>query len=454
MRDAQGAGRRKYGRVVLTGIAVCGLAGKAAAGEFAYGLGYFLEHSNNIALVPENGQHEWVHSLLVGMAFRDQGPNLATHLAAQTQLNRYQERTFDDTFFSSVDASTVWAIAPQRLTWSLEDRYSEALINPAATDTPSNMVGANIVDTGPDYFMHLGSVNTVVIGGRYGRLTFRGTNVDNNRIADHVRWLYQADSNTIVSVNVEGLKVVFDDDVANTNYKRTDSFLRYDVRPSRSHIIIDLGGTRIDREHGASADGSLVRLTLSRQVTSESSFSAAASREFSDAGLQLQSTITSPTPNPMSNATPGEPDLPLTQDSVTGDVYYAQRFDMSYVYLGGQWGCTVQGFARHYDYELTPQDRRETGGRLDISFASGAQLVPALFGELVKMRYLNTAREDENRSVGVRMSERISRSLTLSLEGRRNSRQSTDPNADYVDRRVLFGVVYSSNPSQYSPVRR
>lgn len=448
----KGGIRRKSCKAMVVSLAIYSLAlERAAAAEFAYGVGYVGEHSSNITRTPTNEKSDWINTFIAGIAYRDIGPELATHVVGQVEEVDYHKDTFDDGPQYYLDAAAIWTISPRRLTWTLEDRYSQARLNVAAQDTPTNRVGANVFATGPDVFLRFGALNTMVIGARYGQMYFGGNDADNSRYAGYGRWLYQMDSATTVSLNYEGLKVEFDNDIANVNYTRRDAFLRLDIRPVPSHFTLDLGSTRIERERGDEVDGSLARLSWLRQINSGSFLNVTVSREYSDAAMQLLSTVTNPAEAPVPSA--GSVSIANGQDVVSGDVFYARRAEVAYSNVGPQFGFNVRAFRRHFDYQISDQDRNETGGRVEITHNPEGTFVSSIYGEFQKTNFLNFVRDDNDRTLGVRLLYRSTRTLTFGLEGANMRRRSTDPSFEFTDTRVLVSVIYSSS-SLFTPVRR
>ena len=57
----------------------------AHAGEFAYGIGYVGEYSDNIRRVPANPESEKVSSTLMGIAYRENAPTFDAFLQAQAK---------------------------------------------------------------------------------------------------------------------------------------------------------------------------------------------------------------------------------------------------------------------------------------------------------------------------------------------------------------------------------
>lgn len=449
MKVFKGWRRRKCGEAVLASLAVYGISiATARSAEFDYGFGYVAERSDNIARARTDGREETTHSLIGGFGYRNIGPELATNAVVQAQSNRYQENTYEDRTLYFVDASALWTISPQLLTWTVEDRYTQAVRNVRAPRTPDNQEGANVFTTGPDVYLRAGAVNTLVLGGRYGQMDMEDSNTDSERVTSYSRWLYDANSTTTLSLNYEVLKVDFEHDTTtNVDYTRTDKFFRIDMRPLPSRYLVDVGRTEIERDRGPGGDGALTRLTWIRQMTSESTFILVGAREHEDAGTVLLSSVTRPSTGPTAPATP------RAEDEVSADVFYLKRVEATYSNVGADWGFVLQGFKRSYDYQLTPQDRDERGWHVDLLHNPGGELATTLFATTQHTKFLDVVREDDDRTVGIRWRYRSSRTLNYVLEGSKIWRSSTDVNNEYTERRILLGAYWSTGPV-YAPARQ
>ena len=132
-------------------------------------------------------------------------------------------------------------------------------------------------------------------------------------------------------------------------------------------------------------------------------------------------------------------------------MYYAKRGEMFYTRRGGSFGADFNSSARDLDFETTPQDRREVYWRLELDyFYSGATTV-TLFTEQLRTDFKSIVREDTEHDSGIRFNYRLTRTLSLGLEGRRADRTSTEPGAEFEENRVFFTVLYSSGPL-FTPV--
>jgi hypothetical protein len=427
---------------------VCGLVARGAeAGDLVLGLGYIGEYDSNIRRVPTDATSEWTDSLVGGFSYIDATPELSAHVVARFERRNYREDSFPDETRYDVDAAAVWNILPRRFSWIVQDRYAPVVLDVAAPDIPTNRVGANIFNTGPDLFARLNPVDTLALSARYGIATFdEPSGPEHDRYAAAGRWLHAADSTTTFSLNLEGVGVKFADDVANDNFRRGDAFVSADIHPSRSRFTVDLGATRIDRERGSDLDGPLARLTWTRQITVESSAGLTLGAEYSDVGTALLGTLTDPTVP----AAPVAP--PLTRELLTGEPYYLKHVDAYYAQLGTRFGVRLFASARDLDYDVSTQDVNERSGRVEFAHNPAGTFVTTLFGGVTRAQYPALDRTDQDLAVGLGMTYRMSRTMSAELAATWENRSSTDPAAEYDDRRVFISLIYTSGPG-FTPAK-
>lgn len=411
------------------------------AGQFAYGLGYMATHSDNITREASNERSEVVHSYLAGFSYLENTADLVARVFAQATYYDYQDDVFTDEDVYNLNSSLVWTISPQRFTWTVEDAYEETQIVATAADTPANRTNINVFSTGPDLYVRLNPVNTLAFGARVGNVSTSEANIDNDRLSASARWLYEANSYSAYSLNFETLDVNYDNTISNIDYTRHDAFARVDYHPSRSQYLIDLGATKISPERGKELEGSLTRLSWIRQLTQESSFGLSASGEYADTGADI---LAASTAAGLTIGAPGSTTTTLSSDVVTGDVYYAKRANMFYTRRGSQFRVNFSANTQDIDFEITPQDRKENTGFLEVGYFYSETTSVILFTEQTKIEYQNFFRRDTDRDSGIRLGYRVSRSIGLELEGRRTDRTSTDPNAEFEENRVFLSILYSS----------
>ena len=441
----------KSGAVYCLSILAAGLPLQAVhAGEFGYGIGYIGEFSDNIRRVSVLPEKEKISSVLAGVAYRENGPALDAYLLAQGQYNHYRNEIYPDSPVYFADATITWRILPQQLSWFFSDRYDQITANAGNPNTPDNQINTNAFYTGPDYFVRLGHVNTLVLGLRYGKTTYSEVvstgrpDLDNDRTGAVVRWLYASDKELTYSLSYETEKQKYDDD-AQGRTTRHDVYVRANKRLVHARFDLDLGATRLERyppgtEVPASA-GHLARLSWTQQLASGTSAGVRLASEYLDAGTALLSTATSPTPPGGGSPTPP------ASGNFTIDYFYSKRADVYYSRGDGNFGLNAAVYYRDIDYEVQPLDRKESGGRLDLTYNPSGVLSTTVYATYLSARYLNALppRDDQNNGAGLSFTYRLNPKLSATLDGRRSWRNSTIESLDYTDRRLVFSLVYASN---------
>lgn len=439
---------RKRGKLLITGILLCsGLTQPLQAAEFAYGVGYMGEHSDNITRVPTDERSDWIHSLLAGFAYRENSANVDAHVLAQATYNTYQNNSFDNKTWFDLNSSAVWTISPKRFLWTVEDYYQQGLLDPTAADTPTNRTNINVLSTGPDFFLRLAPVHTLNFGVRAGDVYTGRANADNKRLYGLAGWSYRSTPVTTLSLNYQILDVRYDDTILNDNFTSQDLFFRAQFQPSRSQYILDLGTTHINPDRGDNLRGPRARLSFIRHLTLQSTFGASVSKEFSNLGTDILagSTIASPTAEQVTTLSG------ISQSIVTGDIYETKSGLISYNLRGTHLGTQFQAGQRKLDFVTTPLDRKETNGHLQIDYYVSAVTTATLFGDYTKTEYFDFFRRDTDQYAGLRFGYRFTRTVSAGLEGRRTVRHSTDPTAEFVDHRLVLTLLYSSRPL-FTPV--
>lgn len=419
----------------------------AHAGELAYAFGYVGDYSDNIRRTPVDPQSEWSNSAIAGVAYRENGPALDAHLLAQAEYRDYKNDTYNDGALYFADASLLWRISPQRMNWVFVDRYSQITQDVTLPSTPDNLVNSNVLNTGPDLFIRLGQVNTLVFEMRYGRATYSEGDTDNNRYGASVRWLYSANTDTTYSLNYQAEQIKYENEILNDNILRQDSFIRVERRHARARFLLDLGFTQIDRDQAGEVSGYLARLTWSQQLTSGSSAGIQLASEYLDAGTALLTTAESLTP------IPGAPPPSTATGELTSDIFYQKRAEVFYSFNGSNYGLNVRAYYRDIDYEIALQDRNEAGGRLEVTYNPSSLLATTVYGSHLDVQYQSFLRDDRENETGIRFLYRVNRNISATLDGRKTWRYSTGALQEYTENRVLFSLLYSSSPL-FAPVRR
>ena len=354
-----------------------------------------------------------------------------------------------------LNGAAVWTIAPQQLSWTVEDFAGESLLNLTAPDTPANRTRVNSLSTGPEFTFRVNPTNIPLIGARYGRYDIQGPG-DNQRYTGYARWLHQLSEPERLSLNYEVTRVDFTPPAPFPNFLRRDQFLRYERLSPLNSLTLEGGTTHVQRYGGDQTNGRLARVAALHALTSDAAVRLNLSDEISDAATDLIRGVASAT-STMTPATPFESAaaVPLTGSNVAaGDVYRSQRGELIYVAQGGRTRYNLQGYARRVDFVTLDQDYREAGGRLTLTWVQTDAVRIYAYADYVKRTFPSLQERDTDRTSTLGVTYRLTPSLSVSAEGRLMERESNVPLQSFVDRRVMLLLGYSTGPVYVASSRR
>ena len=429
-----------------------------------------LAHDSNITRTTDP-RAEWTETQFAGIGYSERTADLTARLLAQVERRHFVRNTYQNDTAYFLNGVAVWTIAPQQLSWTVEDVATQSLLSLTAPDTPANRVNTNALSTGPEFTFRVNPTNKPVIGARYGRYDIQGPG-DNQRYTGYARWLHQLSEPEKLSLNYEVSRVDFTPPALYPNFLRHEQFLSYERLSPPNSLNVEGGTTHIQRYGGEETNGRLARVAALHTLTSESAVRLVLSDQISDSATDLIRGVTSAT-SLTAPTTPTETAAaaPLTGSNVTtGDVYRSQRGEVTYIAQSGRAGYTLQGYARRVDYATLDQDYREAGGNLTLTWIQTDAVRIYAYADYLKRTFPNLKRpvpdpilgpnfdeRDTYRTAALAVTYRLSPNLSVWAEGRRLERDSKLP-ADvppqgYVDNRFMLVLGYSTGP-QYSAASR
>jgi len=429
----------------------------ALAGQYDYGAGFALAHDSNITRSSTDPRAEWTETLFAGIAYAERNVDLTARLLVQVERRDFVRNTYQNDTGYFVNGSAVWTIAPQQLSWMVDDVAGESLLSLTAPDTPANRVKTNSLSTGPEFTFRVDPTSMPVIGARYGRYDIQGPG-DNQRYMGYARWLYRLSEPEKLSLNYEAMRVDFTPPSLFPNFLRQDQFLRYERLSPLNSLILEGGTTHVQRYGGEATNGRVARVTGLHALTSESAVRLLLSDQISDPATDLIRGVTSAT----STTTPATPTetvaaAPLAGSNVTtGDVYHSQRGELTYLAQGGRIRYTLQGYARRVNYAALNQDQdyHEAGGRLTLTWIQTDATNIYAYTDYLKRTFPGLDERDTDRNSTLGVTYRLTPSLFVSAEGRRMERESNVSLQNFLDTRVMLLLGYSTGPLYGASSRR
>lgn len=442
MRLVRWFARKRLVQALVAGIgAASGFPYDTCAAELGLGLGYVGEYSDNIARTPTNEQAEWTQSALAGVAYVEATPEVGARVRAIGEYRHYTRNTFEDEVVGTADGLILWSVLPRRFNWTVEGAMRQVVVDPTQPNTPANRSQSYVVSTGPDAFLRMTSLDTLQLGGRYGSVTVKDSNVDSTAVLGYASWLHEWSPITTMSLNYQQTRVDNVDDTAFPDYTRYDGFVGIARRQATSELIFNAGVTRIEQEGQPQKDGDFLHLSWLTRLSSSSTFGITAHDGYSDTATGLLSASREFT----------EPSDIATAPSalnivVSSDLFFERSVLAFYDYTGARFGWNVLGFWRELDFETTTDDREESGGRLTLRHATTPNLDSSIFAGVERTTFIDTGREDEDLGYGLSFTYRAGPNVVLRFEVGHVSHDSTDPAFRYDENRALLSVFYNTNP--------
>jgi hypothetical protein len=390
------------------------------------------ERSDNITRVPVDEVTDTTGIGRAAVVFEQHRPRLDTEITGDLQYRHYLDDTYDDEVVGGATADIGWGILPDRFVWVFQDNYGQIMTDPLGSDTPDNRESFNYFSTGPDITVPLGERTALLLSGRWSDTYYEDSPEGNQGIEGHAGIARKLSDQTTVSLNGSVNDITYDEDEIFPDYKITEGFMRMESESAQTTFSADLGYAEADRG-GRKSDGPLVRLNVSRRITSRSTLTLDAGHEFDDTGQAFRVDQT------------GQGVGPDTDDTLAaGDVFL---HTYGYLTLATEqertvFSATVYGRKERHEDE-TELDRDLIGGslfwsrrlspRMDFDLTAGYSDEKFVTGDVAFKEW------NAGAGIGWRFTEAVSMRLSIThFEG------SGDGTVrDYDENRAYVGIRYS-----------
>jgi len=433
--------KRKYSAFVISGCLICATAFTHAAFalETEVSLGTGFETSDNILQAPINEQDENAARLLGGFKLKEAGQNLEVDTSVDLDYLDYVDNLVADTTFVTIDGAATWMPFPQRFHWVFEDYATQSRIVTTENATPDNLQNTNVFSTGPDFFFRVTGRDQLRLSSRYGLYTFGETDTDDNRTSFATSFLHQLNQTSEVSLNAETTDVTYANDVLNPNYQRHELYGQYKNTLLHSRASLDLGVMQLDRERFEDVDGFLGRLSVTREVTSTSSFRLALESQYTDFGHTILA-------GNIADASPTQATGVDTQSAV--DVFYEERAELGYLLNDSIKSVGANLLLADEDYETSNLDRSYEAINVNGSYHLTTRWVAQLSATLTAYDYSLLHRQDDEALFSMGLGYRLTTDLSLTATLDRNQKDSTDDIQDYDENKGILLLTYQDRLSQ------
>ena len=407
--------------------------GRSQTLDFDASLG--IGETDNVFDTPTDHRAQTMAILGVDFGWVRTGSALDANVVGNFNYLDYLQHAYKSQLLGRFDGLTSLSLISDHLKWLLQDDFGEGQLDPYAPATPTNLEHINVLTTGPEFTLRPLSDTVVQLGARYSLNTYETSPLSGYRLSENVLLERLLSSNSNVALGAESEQLRFDNTIVNTDYDLSRFYFRYDITGARTHITATVGEAQAN-DGGKWVATPLVTFSVTHQLSSQTSLSATAGRELTDAG----------------DAFGGLRGGAAGGVAVASAAETSGDFLRNYVTAGLQLRGvrTTIGLTADWERDTYAVDEAFDVTRGDLELRLNRQLSNALgaglFGALQQSRYFNQDGEINSHIVGANVTWRASR--TLFVDGRYSHNfQGTSGGGYGYSSNILF-VTVSYRPLQ------
>lgn len=425
---------------VMTAATLAGASGTASAARVDYTIDVGVEQNDNVTLSTTDPIDQRYLRGGLGFTVTENTSSLQTSVDGRVEYRDYEDDIFRDTVDGTLAGRLNWIAIPQRLFFSAEDSLSVQPVDALAPDAPGNRQQVNVFSAGPTLLVAWSPSLHGQAELRYALSDAEITDEFNSqRLATALRMIKELTPASRVTFNVQAQRVDFDDDIIARDYDRYDLYARYVRTLAHFELGADLGYSRISYRQGGSENRSepLIRADAIWNPTSSSSFTLAASSEFSDTAVDALSGI--------------EADATLPENVLTGDAvvnaspYEVRNLDLGYAYTGTRIQFSITPFVQTRDYiESDEFDQDSHGANADVSWLVRPTLRLGAYVVDERRTYTSLNRDEDTLRIGATLRYHWVRHWSVGLQWERYERDSSVVGEDVSQNIVYLNVTYGN----------
>ncbi len=262
-------------------------SGVGSKGEaLTYGADLGVAESDNVTLVSTNKVSQTMAVADADFDYKKISRRLDVDAKGNFTYLDYLQGAYGSQLIGRFDGIAHLAIIPDRIVWVLQDDFGQAALDPFTPVTPTNLENVNYVSTGPDFALRFGANSYVNASARYARAQYATSPFNSNRVLGNLAWGLQLSARSSVSLNGDTERVMFENTVLNSDFDRTNGFVRYEVHGARTDLSADLGATTIS-QNGTSTSGGLAKVELARKLSAAAKLTVSVGRDLTDASTSF-----------------------------------------------------------------------------------------------------------------------------------------------------------------------
>lgn len=378
-----------------------------AAGDpntFQFGLSAGATYSDNVGRTTANKDADTSVDAGLFATLRHDRARLTASLDADLNYQARSGGAYPDTLNGGLAATAAYKLLNDRLTWVVEDNFGQALLNSQDAVTPLNTQNLNVFSTGPDIVLPLGLRTSVTAQGRWTDTSYEESDFGTRRLSGTVGFARQLGEYSSLSLNGSTEKTRYKNLPSSGDYETRSVYLAWSATGARTVLEVNVGSTSL-KDQVDSTGSMTFSLGVERQLTSRSSLSLDAGRNYGDAGDALQRGQS------FRDVSSEERPIEASADPRRSD------------YLSVGWGLEGQrsGLALSADWRKesqtrsADQNRKSLSGRLQVTREVGPRLGLDFHTSYHTEDFVSASIEFDEWDVGLGMNWAVTRAVGVNL---------------------------------------
>jgi hypothetical protein len=404
---------------------------------FKYGVDVGVGESDNVTLASSDKISQTIAVADADFDYKEQSRRSDVDAQGKFSYFDYLQGAYGNQLIGRFDGTADFAIIPERITWTLQESFGQAQIDPFTPITPTNLQNVNYASTGPDLHLRLGPTFFMDMTARYARTTYQTDPFDSNRLLGSVALGLPLSARSNISIDGSYVRVLFDNTVVNTDFTRTGVYGKYELQGARTDLTANVGVNKVQQGND-SVTGPLGELTLSRKLSSVSKLTFTLGRKLTDASAGFSAV--------QSGAAGGIVTAPaaitLTNYTVTyGTVRWDYSRNRTTFGLSGTWEKDA--------YDTQPQQDLTRGtAEFSVERKLSSVLTAQLQASVFRTDYQNIDFTETDGLVGGSLIFRKGRGLEIRLRYNHISRVVSGVGSGYTENRAFLTIGYRPRPEQ------
>jgi hypothetical protein len=428
---------------LLGALAVPSVSG---AYQLDYQLTAGIENNDNVNFSENDPVSANILEPKLGFNLQQQGSTIQASATGVVEYYDYLGGELADHFRSELSGRLNWTAIPERLNFTVEDVLSVQPIDSLEPNTPSNQQQTNVFGLGPTFDFRLGPTLRGQADLRYVSSYAENTKEFNtNRGAGALRAIKDLDFASALSANVGYQYVDFTDPSSTEpNYSNYNVFGRYTRKWAKVDMTADAGWEWLSYNGNQLADQSnpLGRVNLTWHTTDRSTFTGAATYQYSDSAADMITDMV------IGGSVPGS--IATGTAVGTSQPYLERALSVGYAYAGDRAKFGITPFYRKLDYATPPAstnllgaDQTGHGGAGTFSYLLRPLLTASLGGTYENVTYDTVDQKDKTWTVTAMLAQQWTSHVSGQFSYTRYDRSSNAAGVSSNQNIFYFAVTYT-----------